>query len=155
MDFKKAITYWLLVIIWMYVIFHFSSEPAKQSDTQSLFVIQVINKASNSFGFTGELLDNNWNNFIRKTAHASEYAMLCILLYLAVSALGVKDKKLFLSALLICLIYAVTDEIHQAFVPGRAARVTDVMIDTSGGFAGLIIISIGNFFSWGKKIIRE
>lgn len=138
----------------MCVIFQFSSEPAKQSDTKSLFVIQEINKVANSFGFTGEFLDNNWNNFIRKIAHAWEYAVLCILLYLAVSALGIKDKKLLLGSLLICLIYAITDEFHQAFVPGRAARVTDVMIDTSGGFIGLVIMKIGESFPR-KKIIKE
>jgi len=150
MNFKKASFYWLLVIAWMCIIFLFSSKPAQQSDTQSLFVIQEINKLANSFGFQGELLDNNWNYFIRKSAHAWEYAVLCMLLYLAVSALGARGKKLFLGALLVCIIYAITDEIHQAFVPGRAARVTDVIIDTAGGFLGLIIMRILNDL-WQKR----
>ncbi|MGE5330013.1 MAG: VanZ family protein [Deltaproteobacteria bacterium] len=155
MSLKKIVFYWGLVLIWMCVIFLFSSNPAQKSDNQSLFVIEMINKAANSLGFQGELLDDSWNYFIRKIAHGWEYAVLCMLLYLAVSALGFADKKLFLSALLICMLYAVTDEIHQMFVPGRAAKVMDVMIDTSGGFLGLVFMKIIEVLWHKKRIIRE
>lgn len=53
MDLKRVIIYWFLAIIWMSIIFQFSSKPAIQSDTQSLFVIQEINRIANNFGFKG------------------------------------------------------------------------------------------------------
>lgn len=43
-----------------------------------------------------------------------------------------KNKKIFLITILICFLYAVSDEIHQYFVPGRACRIFDVTIDTLG-----------------------
>ncbi|MGE5472672.1 MAG: VanZ family protein [Ignavibacteriales bacterium] len=156
MDLKRVIIYWFLAIIWMSIIFQFSSKPAIQSDTQSLFVIQEINRIANNFGFKGEFLNNGWNYFIRKIAHTLEYAVLGMLLCLALSSTGIKDKKLFLYSILICLIYAVTDEIHQAFVPGRAAKVTDVLIDTFGGFIGIGLTSLLAHFKWHNgRIIKE
>ena len=42
------------------------------------------------------------------------------------------NRKMFLITILICFLYALSDEIHQSFVPGRACRALDVLIDTSG-----------------------
>ena len=41
-------------------------------------------------------------------------------------------RNMFLITIAICFLYAVSDEIHQYFVPGRACRLFDVLIDTSG-----------------------
>ena len=38
------------------------------------------------------------------------------------------------------LIYAISDEIHQSFIPGRSAQVTDVLIDTSGVIFGIVLV---------------
>lgn len=54
-----------------------------------------------------------------------------------------------LLALATCIVYAVSDEIHQLFVPGRGAQVKDVMIDSTGAFAGIII------YSWLKGLQRS
>ena len=51
-------------------------------------------------------------------------------------------KYKFLISLLVGLIYAVSDEIHQSFIPGRTASIRDVCIDTSGVFLGIIIVLI-------------
>jgi len=51
--------------------------------------------------------------------------------------------------LAVVLLYSASDEIHQAFVPGRTARISDVMIDTAGGAFGL-----GVLWSAGKGIKR-
>lgn len=41
--------------------------------------------------------------------------------------------------------YAATDEFHQIFVPGRAGMVTDVMIDSSGALAGILLAALAGF----------
>lgn len=41
-------------------------------------------------------------------------------------------------ALLICVLYAISDEIHQHFVPGRGAQVKDVLIDSAGASVGIV-----------------
>ena len=38
------------------------------------------------------------------------------------------------------MIYAISDEIHQLFVPGRAGQVRDVLIDSAGSFLGIILV---------------
>jgi VanZ family protein len=72
-----------------------------------------------------------WDEILRKGAHLTEYAILGILLF---RALGSE-----LPALLVGVAYAVTDELHQAFVRGRHASPFDVAFDAAGVALGLII----------------
>ncbi len=50
---------------------------------------------------------------------------------------GVKGYKAFVFSLIFCILYAITDEIHQLFVPGRGTEVTDVLIDGIGALIGI------------------
>lgn len=50
---------------------------------------------------------------------------------------GVKGSKAFIFSLMFCILYAVSDEVHQLFVLGRGAQVTDVLIDSAGAFVGI------------------
>ena len=75
---------------------------------------------------------------IKKIAHLSEYAIPYALIYRAT------DGKLILS-LILTIIYAATDELHQSFVPGRTAKIYDVIgFDLAG-------TSIGAFTLWKLK----
>ena len=47
-------------------------------------------------------------------------------------------KEMIIASLLICIMYAVSDEVHQSFVIGRAGRLLDVFIDTLGSITGII-----------------
>lgn len=100
-------SHWLPAIAWMCVMFAFSGTP--------------------SLG-TGL---GTWDLVLRKLAHASEYAILAMLL---TRALG--DLTAFLGA----FAFAITDELHQALVPGRAARPLDVAIDVTGALLGLLLL---------------
>jgi VanZ family protein len=73
-----------------------------------------------------------WDTVLRKCAHAAEYAVLALLLY---RALGRE-----LPAFLIGFAYAITDEIHQAFVHGRHASPFDVSMDAAGLCLGLLLL---------------
>lgn len=72
--------------------------------------------------------------------------------FLLIAFIQGKRKNLFLPAILIALFYAVLDEFHQLFVPGRACAFSDFMIDSSGIFlAGLIyLISLVNLHDFSK-----
>ena len=70
-----------------------------------------------------------WDLLLRKLAHAAEYAVLGLLL---LRALGRAATAFWLGAA-----YAVTDEIHQAFVPGRVASPVDFAIDAAGLAIGI------------------
>ena len=72
-----------------------------------------------------------WDLILRKGAHTTEYAVLAVLL---VRAIGREAPALALGVL-----YAASDELHQAFVRGRHASPIDVAIDTVGLLIGLLV----------------
>jgi VanZ family protein len=74
-----------------------------------------------------------WDLALRKIAHAAEYAVLGVLLVRAVG------RELPAAALGIA--YAVTDEVHQTFVPGRQGAPLDVVIDAVGVLVGVYVLS--------------
>jgi VanZ family protein len=107
---KNFIFYWLPSIIWMLIIFYFSSRPR--------------------FGITHKFL---FDFVIFKTLHMIEYGILYFLLFRAfyrTTTLSPSKKILF--PLLFAIIYAVTDEFHQLFIPTREGRIRDLMIDSGG-----------------------
>jgi VanZ family protein len=73
-----------------------------------------------------------WDLVLRKAAHAAEYAVLGALL---LRALGRE-----LPAVAIGIAYAATDEVHQAFVPGRQGAVLDVLVDAMGVLLGVYVL---------------
>jgi VanZ family protein len=75
-----------------------------------------------------------FNHFIRKNAHFLLYFVLGMLVMNALIQTGYKNIWL---ALLICVLYAVSDEVHQTFVPGRGGMVSDVVLDSVGAFIGI------------------
>ncbi len=71
-----------------------------------------------------------WDLVLRKLAHAAEFAVLGVLLLRAL--------RRELPAFLLGVAYAISDEVHQHFVPGRRAAPLDVLIDSLG--VGLAIL---------------
>lgn len=137
-----------MTIIWMLVIFIFSSQPADESTRTSLFVGQMIETVCvpGFVDFSPEekrLMAENIDFFVRKTAHGTEYAILGILISLSIAELREMNfYKRQCWAYAAGTLYAVSDEIHQLFVPGRAGLFTDVMIDSAGILAGLMILYV-------------
>ena len=76
------------------------------------------------------------NYFVRKLAHFTAYAVLGICAYANARLLGIKLKGYFLPAVFFCAAYAIFDEVHQYFTPGRTIKITDMIIDTSGAVVG-------------------
>jgi len=72
-----------------------------------------------------------WDLALRKLAHAAEYAVLGALLMRATGRAGL--------AFGLGALYAVSDEIHQAFVPGRTGASLDVAIDAIGVALGIVL----------------
>lgn len=121
----------------MAIIFFFSAQTGDESTVLSDSVISAATREKKT---DSELL----TVIVRKSAHFLEYAALGAALYFGLYGVG-KDKArgrlLILSAVLGGL-YAVTDEIHQYFVPGRACMATDVLIDTCGAAFGAAFMLI-------------
>lgn len=136
---------WLSVILWMLLIFSFSAQTAAQSsDTSGGFSECLAKLIYRHFNFTDnqshDILIDKCQFIVRKTAHFTVYAILGILLFIAVRISNFKFPNLI--APIICLVYAASDEIHQYFVPGRSCELRDICIDFTGSLTGIIIITV-------------
>lgn len=95
--------------------------------------------------------------FIRKAAHFCEYAMLGFLAFLLLSTYTLKYRWGLLISSGFAMIYAISDEIHQAFVPGRGPQISDVLVDTCGGIFGTLaaLIVILGFAAAKRRMIKN
>lgn len=91
---------------------------------------------------------------MRKTAHAAEYAVLGLLVAGAYieggkkggKHAGEKSGREIFVPWIITTAYAATDEIHQLLVPGRSGQLSDVILDSAGALAGLLVLGAVRFF---------
>jgi VanZ family protein len=129
----KLLLKYLFVIIWMVLIFAFSSQGHDVSSGQSEGVVAAIQQA------TGLTLPET---IVRKMAHILLYATLGILAALLVREYTRPGWRLVLSAEIIVILYATSDEIHQLFIPGRSGEMRDVLIDSTAGLVGITIATL-------------
>lgn len=124
----------ILVLIWMIIIFIMSSFDATESANQSNFIVNII---TNIFKIENiEVL----SFIIRKLAHFTEYLILG---FLTINMLNKNDiSKKYLLSILICIIYATSDEIHQFIIPGRACQIKDILIDSIGSITGIYLYKL-------------
>ncbi|GAB2490036.1 hypothetical protein GCM10008929_12990 [Alkalibacterium psychrotolerans] len=192
---------WGMVVLWMTVIFWFSSQPADESVRWSVGVMEAGREVLTNWQLVGivvfillyhvfliwlarlkthwliksivfiafilisvfavyvlytmvrprvgalELFQmNRWviHRQLRKFAHFIIFLFLGTFLIHALTVSNVRGWKAILIALLVSFLYAVSDELHQAFVPGRTPLVMDVLIDTAGATVGVALYSLVN-----------
>lgn len=136
---SKTIIRLLLVVLWMFVIFWFSSYSGEESKKQSSRITYtVVNTFSNDKSeLDKEKMVDSFSFVVRKIAHFLEYLVLGVLVYGFLKS--IKDDNVIVLCILICSFYACIDEIHQFFVLARSSRLFDVFIDSCGAFTGIII----------------
>jgi len=120
---------WTPIVIWAGAIFVFSTSGFSAANT-SRFITLVVKWIVPSVSL---LWLDLANGLIRKAAHFIEYGILFWLLIRG----PMKHRPL--TAMLICVAYALTDEGHQLFVAGRTASMYDVALDSTGAmFSGFL-----------------
>lgn len=105
MSTRVRTTYIAATLIWMGVIFYFSSIPDLRSNLPSF-----------------------WDFVFRKIAHMVEYGVLFILLSRSMQ----RSYWSVLIAIVLAISYAFLDEVHQLFVPGRTGSAADILVDAVG-----------------------
>lgn len=105
-------------VIWAGFIFYLSSIPSLKSP----------------FGI--------WDLYLRKSAHIIEYLILSLLIFPNFRTNNIRSCNI---AVLISMLYAVSDEYHQSFVPGRSMEITDMAWDWIGCMIAYIILLKRNF----------
>lgn len=126
----KFFKVWYPSILMMILIFIMSSFAANESDQQSGLIVNALTFAFPELKNVSFLV-----NIVRKTAHFLEYAIFG---FFTARAFKLSKKSPFF-AVLLCGIYAATDEFHQTFIPGRSGEVADVLLDTAGATFGAFI----------------
>lgn len=125
MKFRLFFYYWLPVIIWMGLIFYFSSQP--------IIYLEFI--LEEEIGLPIE----------RWVMHIIEYAILSGLLYRALMKSRLR-KYSFVLAILMSIFYGLSDEVHQIFVIGRSFDFLDLLMDSIGAILMQIIIKTLRYF---------
>lgn len=107
---------WLAVTVWLAVIFWFSDQTSLPG-----------------LGAGGSLIDV----LFKKSGHVVVYGILGVLLYTAVlDGRRSAGSRTLLWAITLAAAYALSDELHQTFVPGRRARLEDFTIDVMAAALG-------------------
>jgi VanZ family protein len=112
---RATLLRWLPVVGWMALIFTLSSVSG----------LRVSDDASVDRPF-------------RVLGHLTTYAVLAALLLYALAGPRSPRWQHLLVAYAVCLVYGISDEIHQAFVPDRTGRIDDLMVDALGAAIGLV-----------------
>ena len=146
--FNKKIFLKIIIVFWMVLIFILSNQPANDSTKLSNGVIEkTIGNIYRLFhsDVTDEKIieiQNKYSHITRKTAHFTIYLILGLLVGLLLREYNISSKQLLVYGILICMLYSISDEVHQMFVAGRSGEIKDVLIDTCGASIGNMIISM-------------
>lgn len=144
----KIIVSCAAAILWMLLIFYLSSQTSESSNSMSTGITEVIMNFVDRVVPEVEIELESFNHIVRKYAHFVAYLVLGVLVLNAHIISGRNEKRALLSTLVICVLYAISDEIHQAFVPGRGPQVKDVLIDSAGALVGIVIYFIPSKIKW-------
>lgn len=126
---------WLGVLLWMGLIFYFSAQVGEDSGNLSFNITEIAFKIVKKIAPYMDI--DTFHHFIRKGAHFTVYLILGILSLNAFQKSKLLGSKGIVFALGLCILYAISDEIHQAFVPGRGPSMKDVGIDSLGSMMGI------------------
>lgn len=164
---KRLLVRLLLTVLWMCVIFWFSSRDGTESVglSGSLLekILDMIPFRRYVSAVAKKVMKSRLHYAFRKLAHFTEFAVLGGLLTLTAHKIFPQESysrrvRVFLRAflpVLLSFLYAGSDEIHQLFSAGRNCNLRDVLIDTSGACFGVLTVSLLSVLYHKRKRKRE
>ena len=145
----------LALIVWMVSIFCFTQLPYFTGKNTSDAIQKVVVKEHNAINTpNADSVDINVLNLIvRKTTHVMVFGFLAMLLYQFLK----RFRYAYPLAGFLTFLYAITDEYHQSFMPGRVSSFRDVLFDSLGAFLVLsfmLLINRKRKQSYSRKVIN-
>jgi VanZ family protein len=125
MKISGRILAWLPAVALMTAIFILSSIPSQEMP---------------SFGL--------WDLVVKKGAHMLGYGLLALAYWL-----GIREERKWWLAILLAIVYALSDEYHQSFVPGRHPSLVDALVIDAAGAISAVCLGRAVLRRWGKKSI--
>ena len=118
---KQFVLYWLPPLAWMGLIYGLSSRSTLLELPDTAAWYEVVDRA------------------LYKSAHMVAYGILAWL-YLRVLRVHFEPSaSLRVVSIIGAMVYGLTDEYHQTFVPGREGKLTDVGVDTVGACGAMVV----------------
>jgi VanZ family protein len=148
----KRIYHGIAVILWMGVIFYLSSQNAVKSSGFSTMFSRWLLGALSNIGLLSinDLTAQDFfqiTGIIRTGAHFFEYFVFGAIVFKTFRVMQkqpeenpVRPWRNAWIPICFCLFYALTDEIHQYFVPGRAMQLEDWLVDAAGVLIGILLM---------------
>ncbi len=138
---RRLACYWLPVLLWMGLMFGASGNVGSSQHTSRIIgpIVRWLFPALSDATVDSVVLA------VRKTAHVTEYAILTWWIWRALRRPVRRDPRPWewrsgwLAVAGACL-YAISDEVHQTFVPSRMGSVLDVLLDSAGALGGLLTL---------------
>ena len=136
---------WLLAAVIMIGIFVLSAQEAESSDrTSGALIVKILHTINPDYRFMSAKEQARaiaeMQGVVRALAHIGEYFVLGAVLYAALRSSGLGSGKGIPAAFFICVLYALSDEVHQYFVPGRSCQLQDIIADSCGALAGVLLL---------------
>lgn len=138
-------TKFLALSLWMAVIFFLSHQNGHDSSETSGILLELLKLLGIG---PGSSVQGALSYLVRKAGHFTEYLILAILFLRFSKQRGLSGKSAFYAVLFVFL-YASSDEFHQSFIPGRGPAFSDILIDTAGGFTGVLL------YEWKQKVMER
>ena len=147
---------WIAAFCWMAVIFYLSHQPGSASSDLSSGIVAELLKFIDQVAPSLEINFESFHTFVRKNAHFIAYLLLSLLSLNAWRSSGLRGPKQLILGFGMCVLFAVTDEIHQLFIEGRSGEVRDVLIDSAGAALGTVIyIAVNKLCCFCKRKDRK
>jgi VanZ family protein len=137
---KELFSGYLPVLLWAIVIFAFSANPVPyqalpQSWSETLTSATTVTPTATLNAIT-------INEVLGRFLHVGEYFILALLVCRMVVW---QDKVTPISNIAVIglsSIYAISDELHQHYVPGRTLQVSDLLLDIVGILVGVLVFHL-------------
>ena len=138
------------VVLWAGAIFIFSSGLFSGSKTSTIVrpLVQWV------YPGISETTLAVLHGLIRKASHFVEFAIFALFTARAfrTSSRDFLRNHWFAVSLAFVAVYALSDELHQSFVPSRTASIYDCLIDTAGGLAALVLTHVRSRRVWDRQV---
>ncbi len=155
------VLFFITTISIMALIFEFSSQSAKESSAVSGGIIEKI---VTLFPFLqkGEEMSvvvESLQHIVRSFAHLTIFFALGSSVSAFICTYEISGFLRFLISQIFCILFAVSDEYHQKYVPGRSCQLTDMLTDSLGSALGiafvLLVVFIVNKFMNRRTFMRK
>ena len=122
------------------ILIIFSNQQSSDSANTSGRFIEIVMKI-----FNKNISDEQIQALqlpIRKLAHFTIYAIGGLLVALLINQYKISTLRKVIYSQTFMTLYAITDEVHQYFIPGRVGIITDVLIDSAGAFLSILVVML-------------